>query len=217
MIFVSIMGVGVVVWLWSLAKALQLGSTKVQAERFSFDETPDTDVEAGEVTIHGDPVRASKALVRSLRQPPVGMFGALFRVIEQSPDRLVVEKAGALICNQPTGLYFSEAEFRFEPLRDNTTRVSYRLGYKRIVRLFRRIALGIILGIGLPVMLIVGTMIGFFVVRSVDPAVRWQVFQTLQITHALWPPFLFLGIYSRGRRESRAFVENLIASVDDVD
>ena len=50
-----------------------------------------------------------------------------------------------------------------------------------------------------------------------DPARASQVFQTFQIVHVLWPPFLILWFYTLGRRQSQVFVENLITSLEDVD
>ncbi len=42
-----------------------------------------------------------------------------------------------------------------------------------------------------------GFIIPTFVISNEDPAIRYQVFQTCQIIHVLWPPFLFIGL--RGR------------------
>jgi hypothetical protein len=180
----------------------------------ALDGVEQFDPETGELRIHGEPVTVSKALVRSIRQPSIGLFGTLFKVTEHSSDQLAIEKVGPLICNQPAGLYFSEADFSFAPAGHDTVRISYRIGYARLTRLFKKIALGIIWGVGLPIIVIVGSIIWLFVVQSQHPAVRWQVFQTLQIAHALWPPFLFMWLYAHGRRRSKNFVENLIASAE---
>ena len=47
------------------------------------------------------------------------------------------------------------------------------------------------------VLAVVGIVILTFVVGSENPDTRYQVFQTFQIIHILWPPFLFMGL--RGR------------------
>ena len=185
LVFVSIMATGIVVWLWSLFKALRLGMASIHEDRLTFDEDSEFDTETGEVTVHGELASLSKALVRKLRQPGVGIFGSLFKVTERSSKRIALKKNGPIICNQPPGLYFSEAELNFEPIGPGTVRVSYRLGYARLVRLLKRVALCIILGVGLPVIVIVGAVIWFLVVQSENPNVRWQVFQTFQIGHAL--------------------------------
>ena len=62
--------------------------------------------------------------------------------------------------------------------------------------------------------LAIGTyLILTFVVESPDPAVRGQSFQIIQVAHFIWPPFLFAGIYRRGRNQALTrfdtFVNNL--------
>jgi hypothetical protein len=42
-----------------------------------------------------------------------------------------------------------------------------------------------------------GYVVPTFIVGSEEPAIRYQVFQTLQIIHFLWPPFLFAGLRNR--------------------
>jgi hypothetical protein len=66
----------------------------------------------------------------------------------------------------------------------------------------------------LPVLLIVGGVIWFLVIPSAAPAVRWQVLQTFQIIHALWPPFMFLGMYNTGRRQSKTYFSNLLSTLE---
>ncbi len=215
-VFAAIMGLGFIVWILSLTKALKMGRESSAMEEWQAGSPmPGKSLTAsGERTIHGDPEKLSKALVRSLLQVNIGMFGSLFEMVERTAQRVVLKKTGPLVCNQPAGLYFSEAEFQFNPIGGDAVRVSYQLGYERLARLMRRIALGIILGVGLPVMIIVGLIIWLFVLPAEEPAVLWQVFQTFQIGHALWPPFLMIWIYSAGRRHSKTFVSNLLTTLE---
>jgi hypothetical protein len=138
--------------------------------------------------------------------------GARFCVMEHTTDRIALHKIGAILCNQPAGLLFNDAVFQMRE-RGERVAVSYTLGFDRVARLMRQVALWIILGVGLPTLLLVGGLVWYFVIPSQEPAVRAQVLQTLQIVHALWPPFLFLGILSLARRRSRMFVEQLIISL----
>ncbi|MBC8875433.1 MAG: hypothetical protein H8E44_38905 [Planctomycetes bacterium] len=218
-IFAAIMGMGFVVWAYSLVKALRIGGESAAMDEWQAGgQLPGQSLaESGERTIHGEPEKLSKALVRSLLQVNIGMFGSLFEVVERTAKRVVLKKTGPLVCNQPAGLYFSEAEFNFEPIGGDAVRVSYRLGYERLARLAKRVALGIIVGVGLPVMLIVGSLIWLLVIPAEEPAVRWQVFQTFQIGHALWPPFLMIWMYSVGRRHSKTFVSNLLTTLELAD
>lgn len=216
LIFAVIMVVGFLVWLWSLQMALGIGRSKVKADwRILDEEQPSqTNTESGARTVRGTPEKLSAALARSLVQHNVGTFGSLFEVVERTPHRIVLKKAGPLLCNQPPSFYFSEAELNFENLGNDTTRVSYVLGFDRLARRVKLVALAIILGIGLPTLLIVGAIIWFFVLPSQNPAVQWQVFQTLQVSHALWPPYLFLWLYTAGRRHSKTYFSNLISTLE---
>lgn len=214
-IFGGIMGLGCAVWAWSLLKALSMSGDGVDDDEFDVDyKSPPRGVETGERTIHGDPEQLSKNLVRSLLKVNIGMFGSLFEVTERTAKKVVIKKTGPLVCNQPAGLYFSEAEFYFEPIGGDAVRVTYTLGFERLRRMFRRTALGIILGIGMPVLLVLGSVLWFTVVQSDNPIIRFQVFQTLHIGHALWPPFMFIGFYSMGRRHSKTFVSNLLTMLE---
>ena len=164
--------------------------------------------------MRGTPEKLSAALLRLIVQHNVGTFGSLFEVVERTPQRIGLRKNGPLMCNQPPSLYFSEAELTFEPVGNDTTRVSYVLGFDRLARRVKFVALSIILGIGLPVLVIVGGLIWHFVLPSPNPAIQWQVLQTLQVSHALWPPFLFLWLYSAGRRQSKTYFSNLLSTLE---
>jgi len=74
LVFVSIMAAGFIVWLWSLIMASRLGRSASDADRLTFDEGPALRTETGEVTVSGDSESLSKALVRALRQPGIGML-----------------------------------------------------------------------------------------------------------------------------------------------
>ncbi len=216
-LFALIMAVGCGVWLWSLIRAIRLGRAPTQSDRFRMELPAEFDTDTGELKLPGDPASLSETLVRAIRQSRTGMLGTQFKVTEHTADRVSLTRIGSLLRNQPAGLHFSEADFRFVPLGDRTVRVEYCIGYAGLVRRLKKIALSIIWGLGLPVILIVGAVIWFFVVRSENPVVRWQVLQTLQILHVLWPPFLVLWFYTLGRRQSKAFVENLLSSLEEMD
>ena len=212
LVFFAIMGVGVVVWLFSLGKVLRIGRPATAAESDVLAPADDGQVdEYGEVTVNGEPTDVAKGFVRMLFQSHGGMVPSLYRVREDG-DRVTLEKTGPLVANQPMSLYFSDADLRFDRGERGTVVVSYRLGFTRLARRMRRIALAIIFGIGLPVLVGVGLLIWYLVVNSPNPIVRGQVLQTLQIAHALWPPFLFTFFVNGGRRRSKMMIENMITS-----
>jgi hypothetical protein len=216
-IFLVIMVVGVTVWAVSLSRALRLGRPARQPQADLIDENaefPQFECQTGTVTLRGSRDTLSKALLRSLAQLQFGLFASIFRMQQYDDGRIVLKKVGPLVCNLPPALYFTEAEISFQDAAPGTVDASYRLGYGRLLRMLRKITLGIILGIGLPVMLIVGSVVWLFVIPSQMPGLRWQVLQTLQIGHALWPPFLTMWFYSIGRRRSKTLIENVIASTE---
>jgi hypothetical protein len=215
LIFVVIMAAGVTAWAVSLSRALRLGRPARQPQPSLSDENVEFsqfEWQTGTVTLRGNREALSKALLRSLAQLQFGFFASIFRMQQYDDGRIVLKKVGPLVCNLPPGLYFTEAEISFQQTNAGTVEASYRVGFGRLLRKLRRITLGIILGIGLPTMLLVGSAVWLFVIPSPMPGMRWQVLQTLQIAHALWPPFLIMWLYSIGRRQSKTLIESLIAS-----
>lgn len=219
LIFAVIMASGFIAWLCSLALALRIGVPSAESDGRRLDARPRRwyGTESSSRTVRGTPEKLSKALARTLTQLNVGAFGSLFEITERTDAHIELVKTGPLVCNQPAGLYFSEAAITFEPLGNNSVKVTYVLGYDRLAHRVRAIALAIIFCIGLPVMLIVGGVIWRFVLPSENPAIRWQVLQSLQIAHALWPPFLLLWLYSLGRRQSKTYFSNLLSTLELAD
>ncbi|MEZ6132060.1 MAG: hypothetical protein R3C59_25645 [Planctomycetaceae bacterium] len=219
MIYTGIMFVAALVWILSLRKAARLGKNAcAPADTWPLGDTFESDVSgdvAGVQTIRGRRPEVSRLLGQTLLNSGVpGVFATLFEMTERTDERIQIRKTGPLVCNQPSGMYFSEAVFDLTASSSNTVEVHYRLGFERLRRGMRLTALAIILGLGLPVMLIVGTVLWIFVVNNANPIVRWQVFQALQVVHVLWPPFLVMGIFNSGRRHSRTWISNLMRSVE---
>lgn len=222
--FASIMVVAVIVWLFSLRKALHLQPHQERQEPDPFapftaepteSAVADAQIVSGERTVFGSADDVSRTLAQSLVKTGYpGLFSSLFTIERQSDQQLVIRKTGPLVCNQPTGMYFSEAQFDFVPQGEGRTLVTYRIGFDRLRTKLRRTALILILGLGLPVMIAVGTVIWLLVVPHPNPFVRWQVLQTLQVIHVLWPPFLVMYFYSAGRRHARTWVSNLLGTLD---
>jgi hypothetical protein len=143
LVFGVIMGIGLFFWLYSLVKTLRIGHESAEQDLWKpGGELPNSSTtQSGERTIHGDPEKLSKALARSLMQINIGTFGSLFEIVERTSKRVMLKKTGPLVCNQPAGLYFSEALFDFEPLGGDAVRVAYQLGYDRLAQTTKRISL----------------------------------------------------------------------------
>jgi hypothetical protein len=214
LIFAAIMTIGFLVWLWSLQKALGLGRSRAKTDwRMIPEESPTAaDVETGSRTVRGEPEQLSQSLARMLMEHGNNPAGPAFEITERTSRRIEL-KTGPKAC-QTAGANFSGAVIDLERAGGNTTRISFSLTYDRLLRRTRRIALAIIFGIGLPLMVILGGVIWFVVIPSAAPAVRWQVLQTLQIAHGLWPPFLVMGVYNSGRRQSKMYFSNLLSTLE---
>jgi hypothetical protein len=211
--FAAIMTIGFLVWLWSLQKALGLGRSREKTDWRMVPEEPTAgDTETGSRTVRGEPEQVSQALARMLMEHGNNPAGPAFEITERTSRRIAL-KSGSKAC-QTAGAYFSDATIDFERVGGDSTRISYRLTYDQLLRRTRRIALAIIFGVGLPLMVIVGGVIWFAVIPSAASAVRWQVLQTLQIAHGLWPPFLVMGIYASGRRHSQMYFSNLLSTLE---
>ena len=112
-VFGVLMAVAGGVWFVSLRMALNLGQPKPKAEE-SFAAFADVSKPAddssitGERTVRGEPEAVSQAIAKNLITIGVpGMFASLFEIADRTPERVLVKKTGPLVCNQPTGMYFS--------------------------------------------------------------------------------------------------------------
>jgi hypothetical protein len=216
LIFAAIMTIGYLFWLWSLQKTLADGrQTEATDWRMLHDEVAAAaDIETGARVVRGEPEALSQALARSMLHLQAGGFAPLFEITERTSNRIAIKKTGPLMCNQPAGMYFSEAQLDLQRVGENATRVSYTIGFDRLARRVKNISLAIIFGAGLPLMLIVGGVVWYTVIPNANPAIRWQVLQTLQIVHGLWPPFLILGLYYTGRRQAKTYFSNMLSTLE---
>lgn len=214
-IFAGVIGIGVFVWLVSLRAILSIGREKTIQDKWDVgnEALHDERGVAGQVVVPGDGESLSKALCRSLLNASHGVSGAAYKIEERSPKRVLVEKRGALVCNQQPSTYFSEACFHLTRIGENQVQVDYSIGFERVASKLRKSGLAVVLGLGLPCILITATLIWTLVVGSNNEAVRWQVLQSLQIIHVLWPPFLFVRLYNAGRTQSKIYIENLLESL----
>lgn len=231
-VFFCVMGVAITVWAVGLYMALRLGHQSEDSGHWQASSNTPIDPSnpwqstwghvdsfqshvVGTQTVPGNANDVSRGIASRLSETGIpGRFSGLFEITDCTPKTVVATKVGPLVCNQPTGLYFSEAKFDLRDSGNGQVSVEYRLGFERLRHLLKRVALGLILGLGLPVMGIIASVIWFFVVHSNTPAVRWQVLQSLHVIHVLWPPFLIMWFYSAGRRHCRTYVANLLRSLD---
>lgn len=225
-IFFSVFAIAVIVWGISLRMAAQLGrglSKDLSASENEWQQpTRDTLLEdqdrwevQGAETIDCD--SPADAIQRLARKVADGMGNApaanQFRIEKAEVNRLLVSGTGPAVLNRGAAMPFDDAEFEAVSQGSQKIEIQYRLRFTRLQKRVRRICMWIILGLGLPVMLIGFTVLWMFVVQNPNPAVRWQVFQSLQVAHVLWPPFLFLAHYKGAIRNAKNSVPNMLRSL----
>jgi hypothetical protein len=157
-----------------------------------------------------DPIADSELSGPGLRRGTVQVRGESGPLGEEVAGRLAADLGGtfvvrqerdALVCTNTLSPAFSHfgwanvsrAVLRLTSAGAGRSQVAYELDARPLQRRLGKIGLLLVFTAGLPTLVIVGAVIWYFVLPSQMPAVRWQVFQTLQIVHALWPPFLVLS------------------------
>lgn len=219
--FGILMTIVVIAWAISLRLASRMGNANdAKAEdpfapiSFEPSEQKKPDGIASTLTVRGSLQTVSAAIVDQFTRTAVpGNMTTLFEVTDATEENVSVKKTGPLMCNQPTGMYFSEASFHLSQLGQDVVEVSYELGFERFHRRLKKLCFALIVGVGLPVMVIVGFLIWTLVVSSANPNVRWQVFQTLQIFHVIWPPYLFVWMYGSSKVHSNTYVSNMLRAL----
>jgi hypothetical protein len=211
LVVISIAAVGLVVWLSSLQFLLTTFRTDRQrrrqaAEVLEMTEAP-PDCIFGSVDVDGLPaelaVKAAGLLAKgSPPLPPV-------KILERTDQRIVFEDIGAGMNQQ--GGYLRQGQLRFSPVGSGRTHIDYAIELKKsnvlvwLAILFQTLGLAALVG-GF-------VMIYIFAVEHPNPDVRTQAIQMVQAVHFLWPPFLFAGIYRRGRtlvtKGFELFINNL--------
>lgn len=180
-----------------------------------FDEERKTWAVQGSETIQCE--SASVAIQKLAKNAAEGMGNSnaahQYRIDRPADDKLIVTSTGPASISRASTLNFDEAEFEAKSLGNQNIQIHYRLSFTKLAEKSRRICLWIILGLGLPLMLFGFGAIWFYVVQHPNVAVRWQVFQSIQIAHVLWPPFLFVSLYRGAVRRATHSVPNMIRSL----
>ena len=129
------------------------------------------------------------------------------KIVEKSEDHIRFERIGPGGGRQSVAGWFRQGLLRFTPLGQGRTRVEWAVELTDARWLLWLGGLFQVVGL---IALATGCWAIFtYVVSSPDPSLRWQTFQMLQVSHFLWPPFLFGTLYRRGRHETAARFEAL--------
>ena len=218
-IFLGIIVVSGFVWLISLSLALRIGRSATQNHDVDWQHPnqPADDDQTGHVTVPGEPASVCDRLARTILDANLKSTGAAYKIVERTGNRLVIEQVGKYRVHGQPGICFTRGEFHFSSSHYNQVEVEYQLHYDRFTQQQRRIALGLILLLGLPTMVALSLLMWHYVIPNPNQAIRWQVLQTLQLIHVIWPPFLPIGIYNFGRRSAKIWVETLLATLQIAD
>jgi len=130
------------------------------------------------------------------------------KIMEKSEDHIRFEPVGPGGGGQSPLGWFRQGLLWFTPLGQGRTRADWAA---ELTDTGRQLWLGGLFQVLGLIALVVGFWaIHTYVVSSPDPAERWQTVQMLQVSHFLWPPFLFGALYRRGRQEVAARFEALV-------
>lgn len=174
------------------------------------DERSGGDVE-GEAVVPLDVDEVSRRLSLFFATHLQGALGTL-EITESSRERLsVTEMSGITSHRSQHRIVLDGATFDFHRT-GNDTAVAYHASLERLKR-FCRTGASIFLVLGIAALVAAGYVMLNIVVVHEQMGVRYQVFQTLQIGHVLWPPLLFTYSYNRSRRAVATLLETLLANL----
>ncbi len=169
--------------------------------RFAFaalrrnDSGPAEDIIEGEAIVPGDAKIISQSVADQIAMYSSSGQGPI-QIIERTTMRLKFRRTpGPLIRPGP---FFDDGEMTFLQEGENV-RVRYAASLRRILRAARLVcvivcyAWGGVLLIGIPI------LVWFLAVTNESEQSRWQVFQTFQMIHGAWPPYL-IGVLIRFMR-----------------
>lgn len=206
-VVIGITLVGAAVWLFALMFLVKSSRATKPAADATFDEPSPQNMLTGHAESSGDAKALSSKAAEVLAKGTLGPV----RIVEKSDDRITFERTQPVMGRQPPGRWFRRGELRFTRLGQNRTQIEWLVEPGNFRWLLR--AGGIILVLGLVALAVGCWAMLRFVATSHEPAVRWQSLQMLQVSHLLWPPFLFGGLYRRGMNglasEFQALANNL--------
>ena len=214
MIFWIIWGCGAALWVFDLYRVKRSLGKRAGAggvmDLPADGARPGDDVE-GEAVVPLDADEVNRRLSMFFATHLQGALGAL-EITESSRQRLsVTEVSGMTTHRSQKGIVLDAATFDFRTTGSGTT-VTYRAGLGRLKR-FCRTGASVFLVLGAVALATASYIMLCIVVVHPRLGIRYQVFQTLQTVHFLWPPLLFAYIYGRSRHAVATLFEALLANL----
>jgi hypothetical protein len=209
-VLAAITAVAAIVWLGGLQFLLASARLGTKNEdRDSADpemvEEPLTPCISGSAEVEGQAGALAAKAASVVAQNKLFPFGP-FKIVEKSESRLRFEQSGRGVGERTAG-WFRRGQLRFIPLGPGRTRVEWTVALAP--RSWLLWLGGGFQVAGLIALVAGGWAIYTFFASSADPALRWQTLQMLQVSHLLWPPFLFGALNRQGRRMIAAGFEAL--------
>jgi hypothetical protein len=210
-----ITAVAAAVWLAgsALLNATVRGIPAGQPEPFDAGEVPTAGRLVGAVEVDGRPetlaARASSILARG----SVPSLGAV-RIVERTQRAIQfqgVREFGRVGAVQ----FIQEARIELRDSSEGRTQIVYAVDLRRSGGLL--LAAAIVQALGLVAIVLGFWLIRTYVVPGAHPALRAQAVQMVQVIHFLWPPFLLLGLYRRGRAAVRSTLEAFLTNLPYLD
>ena len=135
-------------------------------------------------------------------------------VEESSPTRVRLSGGGtgSATAGRQGQMPLDEVTFTFHSFAGAAAEVRYSARLTRLKR-FCRIGAGVFQILGLAALGAACYVMLTFVVTSPKIGIRYQVWQTLQLVHFLWPPFLFAGVYAMTRRSIARLIGTLLGNL----
>jgi hypothetical protein len=145
----------------------------------------------GTVEVDGEPETLASRAASLLAKGIPGQIGPL-PIVSRTADAVVFEGNKATL-----GLerYVRQGAIHFEPLDQGRTRIDFAMDFTR--------GKGLLWGgmifqlLGLAAIVVCFWVMNAYVADSPNPAIRAQAVQILQVSHFLWPPFLFGNLYRK--------------------
>ncbi len=208
-VFFVIWGAGVVAWALGLRRSLSLLQQPLGSQDWGgggdFEDESDPGSFTGELEVEGRPSAVQQEVEGRLPE----VLGPYF-ALRRSAMGLELRNGRPPTFSQVGWSNVSQARLAFRSAGLARTCVSYECDVKELRRKLGRIALTVVLAAGVPTLVVVGALIWLLVVPNESPAARWQVFQTAQVVHALWPPFMIVGKLKANVREVESSLRALV-------
>ena len=179
-------------------------------DALSTDGPEQVDLE-GQATVALAPDEVSRSLTRFF----ANHLATGLAVEESSPTRVRLSTGGAVGsagAGRQGRMPLDEVTFTFRSVAGGAAEVRYGARLTRLKR-FCRIGAGVFQILGLAALGAACYVMLTFVVRSPKIGIRYQVWQTLQLVHFLWPPFLFAGVYAMTRRSIARLIGTLLGNL----